>query len=357
VTLTKGFFLGKYEVTKGEYDMLAGKIINSNQRNRLPTNKENWKDAIEFCEKLTELERKENRLPEGWIYTLPTEAEWEYACRAGTQTAYSWGDEINSTHANYSETKINHHVKVGNYSPNPWGFFDMHGNVWEWCLDGRGKYPNGSIIDPHQVSEDSGRVCRGGSWWTDATNLRSANRGVFPLNTVDRVVGFRLCLKQFPAKKQASIAVEGKSWTVPSIGMEMMWCEPGTFMMGSPESEQGREGDETQHEVTLTEGFYLGKYEVTQEEYEKVMGGNPSTFKGKELPVEMVNWKDAMEFCSKLTELEKKEGRAPEGWKYVLPTEAQWEYACRADTTTVYSWGDEINLKMGNYNKSKLSDA
>ena len=64
----------------------------------------------------------------------------------------------------------------------------MHGNVWEWCLDGRGKYPNGSIIDPHQVSEDSGRVCRGGSWWTDARHLRSANRGVFPLNTVDRAM-------------------------------------------------------------------------------------------------------------------------------------------------------------------------
>ena len=114
---------------------------------------------------------------------------------------------------------------------------------------------------------------------------------------------------------------------MPSIGMEMMWCEPGTFMMGSPESEQGREGDETQHEVTLTEGFYLGKYEVTQDD-EKVMGGKHM--------VEMVNWKDAMEFCSKLTELEKNR-RAPE-WKYVLPTEAQWEYACRAGTFTVYSW-------------------
>ena len=156
-------------------------------------------------------------------------------------------------------------------------------------------------------------------------------------------------MKQFPAKKQASIAVEGKSWTVPSIGMEMMWCEPGTFMMGSPESEVGRrEHDETQHEVTLTEGFYLGKYEVTQEEYEKVMGGNPSIFKGKKLPVEMVNWNDAMEFCKRLTELEKDEW-VSKGWNYVLPTEAQWEYACRAGTFTVYSWSDTISpeLQMG----------
>ena len=125
-------------------------------------------------------------------------------------------------------------------------------------------------------------------------------------------------------------------------------------MMGSTRSEKGRGTDETIHQVTLTEGFYLGKYEVTQEQYEKVMGKNPSKFKGKELPVEMVSWNDAMEFCKRLTGLEKKEGRVREGWNYVLPTEAQWEYACRAGTTTVYSWGNEINLKMANYNESKI---
>jgi formylglycine-generating enzyme required for sulfatase activity len=135
-----------------------------------------------------------------------------------------------------------------------------------------------------------------------------------------------------------------------ALNMELIWCTPGTFTMGSPKSEKGRNQDETMHMVTLTEGFYLGKYEVTQEEYEKVMGKNPSRVKGKKLPVENVDWNDAMEFCKKLTGLEKKEGRLPDGWTYNLPTEAQWEYACRAGTTTMYSWGNNINSMRANYN-------
>ena len=116
----------------------------------------------------------------------------------------------------------------------------------------------------------------------------------------------------------------------------MLWCKPGTFMMGSPEDEKGRTMGrvETQHEVTLTKGFYLGKYEVTQEQWEKVMGTNPSLSKGATLPVEMVSWDDAMEFC--------------EGWVYTLATEAQLEYACRAGTTTTYAFGDTITPEQAN---------
>ena len=93
----------------------------------------------------------------------------------------------------------------------------------------------------------------------------------------------------------------------------------------------GPSGEDSAHPVILTKGFYLGKYEVTQEEYEKVMSKNPSKFKGDKLPVEMVSWNDAVAFCD---ELNKKE-RIPRGWRFALPTEAQWEYACRASTTTL----------------------
>ena len=141
--------------------------------------------------------------------------------------------------------------------------------------------------------------------------------------------------------------MEGKPWTVPSIGLEMNWCPPGTFMMGSPESEVGRvAGEETQHKVTLTRGFFLGKYEVTQEEYEKVMGKNPSRSKGNRLPIDDLSWLAAKEFCEKLNSMK---GLVPEGWTYTLPTEAQWEYACRAGTTTAYSWGDNIVSSNANY--------
>ena len=134
-----------------------------------------------------------------------------------------------------------------------------------------------------------------------------------------------------------------------SIGMKFVWIPPGTFMMGSPKEELGREptvqwaGYETQHKVSLTKGFYMGVYTVTQEQYETVMGNNPSNFKGeKNLPVEMVNWYDCQAFIKKLREVDKKQ--------YRLPTEAEWEYACRAGTITPFHFGDTISSDQTNYN-------
>ena len=133
-----------------------------------------------------------------------------------------------------------------------------------------------------------------------------------------------------------------------SIGMKLVLVPKGTFMMGSPESEEGRQKDETQHEVTISKDYYLGVYEVTQAQYEKVMGKNPSSFpvakvgnENADLPVENVSWDDAVEFCKKLSDLpeEKKAGR-----EYRLPTEAEWEYACRAGSKTAYAFDDEEGL-------------
>ncbi|MBT3635501.1 MAG: SUMF1/EgtB/PvdO family nonheme iron enzyme, partial [Opitutae bacterium] len=147
------------------------------------------------------------------------------------------------------------------------------------------------------------------------------------------------------------------SHTVASIGMEMIFCPPGTFTMGSPASEANRGTDETQHQVTLTSGFYLGKYEVTQAQYETVMTGNPEGLNAKpsewpnndNRPVEKVSWDDAQIFLTRLHQSEQTAGRLPTGWKYALPTEAQWEYACRAGTTTVFSWGNSATSTQANF--------
>ena len=151
----------------------------------------------------------------------------------------------------------------------------------------------------------------------------------------------------------AALQVDGTpgAHTVASIGMEMIFCPPGTFMMG-------QEAFATPvHQVTLTNGFYLGKYEVTQAQYHAVMNGNsaglnadPSQFKGSNRPVEKVSWEDAQVFLTRLNAIELSAGRLPNGWKFVLPTEAEWEYACRAGTTTAYSWGNDINSSLANYN-------
>ena len=130
-----------------------------------------------------------------------------------------------------------------------------------------------------------------------------------------------------------------------SIGMKLVLIHPGSFTMGSPDDEVGRVRNETSHEVTLSKSYYLGANEVTQGEYEKVMGANPNNFKGSKNPVETVSWDDSVSFCKKLSEMpeEKAAGRS-----YRLPTEAEWEYACRAGSTTSYSFGETAE-SLGEY--------
>ena len=138
-----------------------------------------------------------------------------------------------------------------------------------------------------------------------------------------------------------------------SIGMKLVLIPKGTFQMGSPIEEEGADDDEQQHQVTISQDYYLGVTEVTQGQYEKVMGTNPSYFQQRAIrksdssmyPVEQVSWEGAVEFCRKLSELpeEKKAGRV-----YRLPTEAEWEYACRAGSETAFSFGESVE-SLGDY--------
>ena len=130
-----------------------------------------------------------------------------------------------------------------------------------------------------------------------------------------------------------------------SLGMKFVWIPPGKFVMGSPKEEEGRQKDETHHKVTLTKGFYMGVYTVTQEQWQEVMGNNPGHFKGeKNLPVERVSWDNCQQFIKKLREKDK------DNKAYRLPTEAEWEYACRARTTTPFHFGETISTDQANYN-------
>ena len=126
------------------------------------------------------------------------------------------------------------------------------------------------------------------------------------------------------------------------VFLDMVQIPGGTFMMGSPESEEGRDDDEAQQQVTVDD-FYIGKYEVTQEQWQAIMGNNPASFKkGGKYPVEKVSWNDCQEFCEKLSE--------KTGLTFTLPTEAQWEYACRGGTTTPFYYGETLSTDIANYN-------
>ena len=217
VTLTNGFYLGKYEVTQAQYELVMTGNTDSlsatpsnwpNNPNR-PVEKVSWNDAQVFLARLNE--RFADILPEGFTYQLPTEAEWEYACRAGTTTRYSWGDTITSDDANYNwdgdwdtGADFKQTRDVGQYSANPWGFFDMHGNVLEWTSDWYSDFSSDPVTNP--VGPGSGRsgnprVRKGGYWASLSSDLRSADRDGTYQTTRSYGIGLRVALKNtFPVK-------------------------------------------------------------------------------------------------------------------------------------------------------------
>jgi len=160
VTLTTPFYMGKYAVTQGQWEAVMGTGFlwfggnpSRTKGAKLPVTHVSWEDCQEFIKKL-------NAKTDGG-YRLPTEAEWEYACRAGTTTAYSYGNNLTWSDANIAGESIK---EVGSYKPNAFGLYDMHGNLWEWCEDWSGYYPAGSVTDPKGPSTGKYRVLRGGSF-------------------------------------------------------------------------------------------------------------------------------------------------------------------------------------------------
>jgi sulfatase modifying factor 1 len=247
VTLTRGFWLGKTCVTIGQWKRVMGvgvrgqliKAINDdtlydlggkrqvlrdfmrwsrdaepstylgNEDDQLPMYFVSWNDAMEFARKLTEGERAAGRLPTAYEYSLPTEAQWEHACRAGTTSATYAGsndaaelDKIAWYDRNSADGYAGRHVgtspsgprNVGLKKPNAWGLYDMYGNIWQWCRDWYGSYPGGSITDPTGPPNGSGRVNRGGSFGSGANSERSACRAENPPAEASAYRGFRIAL-------------------------------------------------------------------------------------------------------------------------------------------------------------------
>lgn len=218
VTLTKGFWMGKYEVMQSEWQQLMGTTITQQVAKgsfgratetgaRQPMSIINHDEATEFCVKLTDQERRAGRLPNDWEYRLPTEAQWEYACRAGTRTTTAFGNSLSSALANfngtssYSGTRIGTNLRrtteVGSYKPNDWGLCDMHGNVWEWCGDWYGeKLPGGRDPAVLQASGNPSCVYRGGSWEYGDWLCYSAHRGGYEPKFRSDNGGFRVAIVQ-----------------------------------------------------------------------------------------------------------------------------------------------------------------
>ncbi len=424
VTLTEPFDLSKYEVTQAQYQALTGKDTSLFKGGERPVESVTWNEADAFGRDLTK-ERSDEHL-----YRLATEAEWEYSCRGGrpTSQAFGIGDgrSLTPKDANFNNL-VGQTSKVGLYAANALGLYDMHGNVWEWCADWNEAYPNEAVTNPFRATGGPYRVARGGCHNEPAPECRSALRQGSPEARRDCWMGFRLA-RGFPVgsqietqgeqpmpteseneapsqnsspglnKSQASVSINQVIRpTVPArsfapceegsragderddnaLKMRLCWCPAGAFRMGSPKEEAGRFRDECSPvDVTLSHGFWMGKTEVTQSQWQKLMGTSLKDQKDKVLassfapmrtdkgtidlvyrnagdgpdyPMYNVSEAEAAEFCRKLTASERRAGRLGAGCEYRLPTDAQWEYACRAGTTTATAFGDHLGKDQANF--------
>ncbi len=407
VTIPHDFYLGQYEVTQWEWLQVMknnpsnyrylrqAKPLTKEQQAKLtldelqrleveeardkenywkshPVENVSWEDCQEFIKRLNEKEK-----PAGWVYRLPSEAEWEYACRGDgnrpvQEYAFDYYFEqptnmLLPEMANFKDSGKNRTCKVGSYKPNRLDLYDMHGNVWEWCRD---EVPG----DPKDPKATSKRVLRGGSWDFDSGYCRAASRLLHLPSARIGYLGLRLArvplsearvsvnpppvvpltIEEKEAKKQqadSAAKLKVPVETTSKLGMKLVLIPPSPI---------------------VDHAYYLGKYKVTQKEWQEVMGHNPSSFKmghdkvagldTKNFPVEQVSWFESVEFCNKLSEREglkpyyelkvvkrAKDGKAIDeaevkilgGNGYHIPTDAEWEHACRAGTKTKYHCGNK----------------
>ena len=224
VTLSQPFYMAQSEVTQKQWLEVTGKTLTQQIETKSgpigrsaklvkeasavgpdqPMCFVNWDDAIDFCQKLTALEKEKGTLPEGLVYALPSEAQWEYACRAGTQTVFAFGNTLTSDQANFYGKKP-YGVKeegiyrekttpVKTFPPNPWGLYDMHGNLYEWCSDYYSEKALGGT-DPIGPAEGESRIIRGGTWNRVANSCRSAYRYSSRPESRSYNIGFRVVLE------------------------------------------------------------------------------------------------------------------------------------------------------------------
>ena len=204
VNITRPFWLGVFPVTQEEYENVIGENPANFRGERHPVEKVSWTDVIDFCEELTERERDAGRLPEPYVYRLPTEAEWEYACRAGNPVDLP--NEMEYMAWYYKNSNEESH-EVGLKDSNAWGFYDMHGNVFEWVLDScdfrePSWYEKNGVLSPTYKNDvinpisnaGSNRVAKGGCWLLDTDVCRASARYINPPDSRYFVMGFRLCL-------------------------------------------------------------------------------------------------------------------------------------------------------------------
>ncbi|MEE8434846.1 MAG: formylglycine-generating enzyme family protein, partial [bacterium] len=350
------FWMAKTEVTQGQYRKIMGANPSSSKKKggNFPVESVTWYDVQAFIARLNTRSSAKFR--------LPTEAEWEYACRGGGQTV-SFGTrtgKLNAGLANYSESKRYEGISpVAAYPPNALGLYDMSGNVWEWVADKFATYGKVGTNNPNNQSSGKNRVKRGGAWSDASRYVRCENRVSYPPNSKASFRGFRLAItKPYPRRASPPMAVRPRAalraplgrrtWSDSSSGITFVKVSGGSFRMGCGSWTSQCDPDEKPVRAVYVSDFWIGRTEVTQGQYKKIMGANPSSQKnGGKYPVEMISWNDAQAFIRRLN--------LRSGERFRLPTEAEWEYACRGGGRKV-KFGTRsggIGKGLANYTASK----
>lgn len=356
VRLSTGFWLGESVVTQAQWyaEMgskprkqlpVSGNAAADFQGAELPVENVNWYGAMDYCRKLTKQEHATGKLPADIDYRLPTEAEWEFACRAGTKGLYEGDLDAMAWYSSNSGDRLH---PVMTKRPNAWGLYDMHGNVYEWCLDWYDTYTSFTQVDPVGLKrvDPTGiefippRVIRGGSWNSSAQYCRSTARLGSGPDYRYNFLGFRLAavtsnrIHTDLPDADDGIALGGAEHRsgeeraveiANGIKLTLCWIPAGTFVMSSQVS------------VRISQGFWMAKTECTQKQWTALMSPSYNRFQGENLPMDSVHWSDATRYCHVLTERQHFEGTLPSTMEYRLPTEAEWEYACRAGTEGQYA--------------------
>jgi formylglycine-generating enzyme required for sulfatase activity len=356
VTLTYNFWMGATEVTQAQYQALMGTNPSQFVAPNNPVEKVSWNDAQAYCAALTTQQTALGNVPAGYTFRLPTEAEWEYACRAGTTSEFNGGTGLFCSDARFGYSYHSNSscgstgpVSVASYFPNNWGLYDMHGNVREWCLDSYVGYTAGAVTDPY-LTGGFAQVTRGGGWDSNSNLARSAYRT--GSSTPGNNIGFRVVLGPV-------LSPTGTGGPTAPAGF--VTIQPGTFQMGSNAANAAPYYNDSStqpvHAVTLSYTYWMGATEVTQAQYQALMGTNPSGFPGANNPVEQVSWNNAVAYCAALTTQQAALGNVPAGYQYRLPTEAEWEYACRAGTTTEFNTGAALFCNDAKFDYSYHSNS
>ncbi len=367
------FYIGKYELTKAQWQALMGTtpwqgqsyVLNDQDSSAVYVSWNDIRHANGLFDKL-------NALGQG-NFRLPSEAEWEYACRAGTTTRFYWGDDPDYTqvghYAWYHENAYNvgeqyAHV-VGLKLPNAFGMYDMNGNVSEWCEDRWSSSYQGAPTDgsARSISNYDTRVARGADWNDRASSCRSANR-IYGYHRTYRFnfIGVRVVrtvgdpVPTPTPTPTPTVVYEDVTINLPGLPADatpllMVKIPAGSFMMGrDPLEQDSYTAEEPQHQVNIGYDFYIGKYEFTQAQWQALMGTTPWLGRSHVLddpnsPAVYVSWNDIHDVNSLLDKL-----NALGQGTFRLPSEAEWEYACRTGTTTRFYWGDDPNYtQIGDY--------